>query len=111
MRSKVGHDNMGLLTSTSISTTAFLLGCLFTSALWDSTLLYSKEPLSDAALQAIELYYLTWWNGAVAVKTFLHFVFLADFTSLVVKFAKYTDSSYFFSGASLGRILKFIRYA
>jgi hypothetical protein len=114
------------LTSTAIVSASFLLGVLFTSVLWDGSILYASSPVTEATVEAVENYYLTWWNGAMTVKAFLHIVVspsvsprtgrvgsgcrptpllgqvFALFMSLVAKFARYTETAYYFSGASLG---------
>jgi len=47
--------------------------CFSLRLLWDSNVLFGlKEPISRATIEAIESYYLTWWNGPMAVKMFLH---------------------------------------
>ena len=55
-------------------TSSFILGILFTSLLWDGTVLFPKEQVTAATIEAVEAYYLTWWNGAMTVKVFLHVV-------------------------------------
>ncbi|CEQ38738.1 SPOSA6832_00195 [Sporobolomyces salmonicolor] len=93
---------MGFLTSTALVSSSFLIGTLFTSLLWDGTVLYGlKEPISKATIDAVESYYLTWWNGPMAVKMFLHFVMLLLFLSLVAKFARHSETAFYFSGGSL----------
>lgn len=45
------------------------------SLLWDSTVLYGlTAPISEETIEAVENYYLTWWNGGMAVKMFMHIV-------------------------------------
>ncbi|GAA5876076.1 hypothetical protein JCM16303_007013 [Sporobolomyces ruberrimus] len=93
---------MGFLTSSALVSSSFLLGNLFTGLLWDSNVLFGlKEPISKATIEAIEAYYLTWWNGPMAVKMFLHVMMLVLFLSIVAKFARYTDTAYYFSGGSI----------
>ncbi|GAA5951350.1 hypothetical protein JCM10213_007636 [Rhodosporidiobolus nylandii] len=96
---------MGFLTSCVPSrpvTSSFLIGVLFTSLLWDSTVLYGlKEPISKFQIEAVETYYLSWWNGAMAVKIFLHVVMLVLFLSLVAKWARRSETAYYFTGASI----------
>ncbi|BGP12520.1 hypothetical protein JCM10213v2_000437 [Rhodosporidiobolus nylandii] len=83
-------------------TSSFLIGVLFTSLLWDSTVLYGlKEPISKFQIEAVETYYLSWWNGAMAVKIFLHVVMLVLFLSLVAKWARRSETAYYFTGASI----------
>lgn len=53
---------------------SFILGVLFTSMLWDATILFPSEKITEATLEAVEAYYLTWWNGATTVKVFLHLI-------------------------------------
>lgn len=58
--------------------------CYLDSLLWDSNVLFGlKEPISKATIEAIEAYYLTWWNGPMAVKMFLH-VMVSTFGSYTV---------------------------
>ncbi|GAA5896975.1 uncharacterized protein JCM6883_007072 [Sporobolomyces salmoneus] len=93
---------MGFLTSSALVSSSFLLGNLFTGILWDSSVLFGlKEPISRRTIEAIESYYLTWWNGPMAVKMFLHVMMLVLFLSIVAKFARYTDTAYYFSGGSI----------
>ncbi|GAA5969077.1 hypothetical protein JCM11641_007460 [Rhodosporidiobolus odoratus] len=93
---------MGFLTSTAIVTSSFLIGVLFTSLLWDSTVLYGlTEPISHAQIEAVEAYYLTWWNGALTVKAFLHAVMAVLMLSLVAKWARKSETAYYFTGASI----------
>lgn len=42
--------------------------------LWDATILFPSEKITEATLEAVEAYYLTWWNGATTVKVFLHLI-------------------------------------
>ena len=45
------------------------------SLLWDATVLYGlTEPITESTIEAVENYYLTWWNGGMAVKMFMHIV-------------------------------------
>ncbi|KAK4700168.1 hypothetical protein P7C70_g6083, partial [Phenoliferia sp. Uapishka_3] len=91
-----------MLTSVAICSTSILLGVLFTSLLFDSAVLFgSKGPISPEIIGFVESYYLTWWDGAMAVKMFLHVVLLIDYVAVVSKFARYTDTTFFFSGGSL----------
>ncbi|GAA5947075.1 hypothetical protein JCM3765_002141 [Sporobolomyces pararoseus] len=93
---------MGFLTSSALVSSSFLLGNLFTGILWDSSVLFGlKEPISKTTIEAIEAYYLTWWNGPMAVKMFLHIMMLVLFLSIVAKFARYTETAYWFSGGSI----------
>ncbi|KAK4057622.1 hypothetical protein OIO90_001269 [Microbotryomycetes sp. JL221] len=86
---------MGLLTSASIVCSSFLLGILFTSLLWDATVLFPSQQVNEQVLEAVELYYLTWWNAARTVKVAVLFL------SIIAKFARKSDTSFYFSGASL----------
>lgn len=117
-----------LLPSTAICSASVLLGVLFTSFLFDSTVLFgTRGPVSPEIIGFVEAYYLTWWDGAMAVKMFLHVVvrrplnsraspaeqpipvcklttpsqLLIAYVAVVGKFARYTDTTFFFSGASL----------
>ncbi|KAL8286234.1 hypothetical protein RQP46_004722 [Phenoliferia psychrophenolica] len=91
-----------ILTSVAICSTSILLGVLFTSLLFDSAVLFgSQGPVTAETLAFVEAYYLTWWDGAMAVKMFLHVVLLLDFVAVVGKFARYTETTYLYSGASL----------
>ncbi|GAA5997349.1 uncharacterized protein JCM10292_000195 [Rhodotorula paludigena] len=93
---------MGFLTSAAIVSSSFLLGTLFTSLLWDSTVLYGLQGLpSEGAIEAVENYYLTWWNGGMAVKMFMHIVMLVLLLSLVAKWARKSETAFYFTGASL----------
>ncbi|GAA5854549.1 hypothetical protein JCM8547_004880 [Rhodosporidiobolus lusitaniae] len=93
---------MVFLTASALVSSCFLIGVLFTSLLWDSTVLYGlTAPISHAQIEAVELYYLTWWNGAMAVKIFLHVVMLVLFLSLVAKWARKSETAYYFTGASI----------
>ncbi|GAA5971725.1 hypothetical protein JCM8115_004220 [Rhodotorula mucilaginosa] len=93
---------MGFLTSAAIVSSAFLLGTLFTSLLWDATVLYGlTEPITETTIEAVENYYLTWWNGGMAVKMFMHIVMLVLFFCLVAKWARRTESAFYFTGASI----------
>ncbi|GAA6062403.1 hypothetical protein JCM10212_006189 [Sporobolomyces blumeae] len=93
---------MGFLTSSALVSASFLLGVLFTGLLWDASVLYGlKEPISKATIEAVEGYYLTWWNGPLAVKMFLHVMMVVLFLSIVAKFARYTETAYYFSGGSI----------
>ncbi|GAA5981313.1 hypothetical protein JCM10908_004064 [Rhodotorula pacifica] len=93
---------MGFLTSAAIVSSAFLLGTLFTSLLWDSTVLYGlTAPITESTIEAVENYYLTWWNGGMAVKMFMHIVMLVLFFSLVAKWARRSESAFYFTGASI----------
>lgn len=60
--------------SAALVSSAFIVGVLFTSLLWDATILFPSERVTEATLESIEAYYLTWWNGAMTVKVFLHLV-------------------------------------
>jgi len=53
---------------------SFILGVLFTSMLWNATVLFPSAQITEATLEAVEAYYLTWWNGATTVKVFLHLI-------------------------------------
>lgn len=45
------------------------------SLLWDATVLYGlTAPINEQMIEAVENYYLTWWNGGMAIKMFLHIV-------------------------------------
>ncbi|GAA5883993.1 hypothetical protein JCM3774_004572 [Rhodotorula dairenensis] len=93
---------MGFLTAAAIVSSAFLLGTLFTSLLWDATVLYGlTEPVTESTIEAVENYYLTWWNGGMAVKMFMHIVMLVLFFCLVAKWARRTESAFYFTGASI----------
>ncbi|KAM0755812.1 hypothetical protein T439DRAFT_320520 [Meredithblackwellia eburnea MCA 4105] len=93
---------MGILTPVAICTSSVLLGVLFTSLLFDSAILFgTKGPVTPEVIGFIENYYLTWWDGAMAVKMFLHVVVLVTYAATILKFARYTESSYYFSGGSL----------
>ncbi|BGP28741.1 hypothetical protein JCM10296v2_000477 [Rhodotorula toruloides] len=94
---------MGFLTSAALVSSSFLLGTLFTSLLWDSTVLYGlTAPISEETIEAVENYYLTWWNGGMAVKSFMHIVMVVLFLSLIAKWArKGSETAYYFSGASI----------
>ncbi|KAM0793413.1 hypothetical protein ACM66B_000864 [Microbotryomycetes sp. NB124-2] len=92
---------MGLLTSASIVCSSFLMGVLFTSLLWDATVLFPRQQVDEHVLEVVELYYLTWWNAARTVKVFLHIIVTVLFVSIIAKFARKTDTSFYFSGASL----------
>ncbi|GAA5892039.1 hypothetical protein JCM6882_005672 [Rhodosporidiobolus microsporus] len=92
----------GLPMCAAIVCSSFLIGVLFTSLLWDATLLYGlTAPITEQAVEAVEAYYLTWWNGAMAVKIFLHVVMAILFLSLVAKWARKSDTAYYFTGASI----------
>ncbi|KAL7340888.1 Proteophosphoglycan ppg4, partial [Rhodotorula toruloides] len=71
--------------------------------LWDSTVLYGlTAPISEETIEAVENYYLTWWNGGMAVKSFMHIVMVVLFLSLIAKWArKGSETAYYFSGASI----------
>ena len=61
--------------SVAICSTSILLGVLFTSLLFDSAVLFgSQGAISPEIIGFVESYYLTWWDGAMAVKMFLHVV-------------------------------------
>ncbi|GAA5851801.1 hypothetical protein JCM5353_006880 [Sporobolomyces roseus] len=103
---------MGFLTSSALVSSSFLLGNLFTGLLWDCNVLFGlTEPISHATIEAIESYYLTWWNGPMAVKMFLHVMVTLKFGNdrcsysssprIVAKFARYTETAYYFSGGSI----------
>ncbi|GAA6008394.1 hypothetical protein JCM10207_000111 [Rhodosporidiobolus poonsookiae] len=93
---------MGFLTSAAIVTSSFLIGVLFTSLLFDATVLYGlTAPPTAAAIEAVEEYYLTWWNGAMAVKIFLHVVMFVLLISLVFKWARKSETAYYFTGGSI----------
>lgn len=94
-------------------------------------MLFPTAKVTEATIEAVENYYLTWWNGPLTVKVFLHVVVSTDglasetgerrllkgcaltglrsstqvfilFMSLVCKFARKSETAYYFSGASLG---------
>jgi len=45
------------------------------SLLWDATVLYGlTAPITEQQIENVESYYLTWWNGGMAVKMFMHVV-------------------------------------
>ncbi|GAA5842997.1 hypothetical protein JCM11251_007308 [Rhodosporidiobolus azoricus] len=93
---------MVFFTAAAIVCASFLIGVLFTSLIYDATLLYGlTAPVTEQAIEAVEAYYLTWWNGAMAVKIFLHVVMLVLFLSLVAKWARKSDTAYYFTGASI----------
>ncbi|GAA6055993.1 hypothetical protein JCM3770_002132 [Rhodotorula araucariae] len=93
---------MGFLTSSAIVCSSFLIGILFTSLLWDATVLYGlTAPLSEQTVEFVENYYLTWWNGGLAVKMFMHIVMLVLFLSLVAKWARRSETAFYFTGASI----------
>ncbi|SCZ90355.1 BZ3500_MvSof-1268-A1-R1_Chr1-3g01936 [Microbotryum saponariae] len=85
----------------SIVSASFLLGVLFTTIVWDSSLLFGKQILTEGTVSAVEHYYLTWWNAEMTVKVILHVVVSILFMSLVGKFARKSETAYYFSGASL----------
>ncbi|KAK4055254.1 hypothetical protein OIV83_000536 [Microbotryomycetes sp. JL201] len=89
------------LNSASIVCSSFLLGVLFTSLLWDATVLFPRQVVDEHVLEVVELYYLTWWNAARTVKVFLHIIVAVLFVSVIAKVARKTDTSFYFSGASL----------
>ncbi|GAA5944376.1 hypothetical protein JCM3775_002902 [Rhodotorula graminis] len=93
---------MSFFTSSAIVSSAFLLGILFTSLLWDATVLYGlTAPITEQQIENVESYYLTWWNGGMAVKMFMHVVMLVLFLSLVAKWARHTETAFYFTGASI----------
>ncbi|POY71167.1 hypothetical protein BMF94_5477 [Rhodotorula taiwanensis] len=93
---------MGFLTAAATVSAAFLVGTLFTSLLWDATVLYGlTEPINERMIEAVENYYLTWWNGGMAVKMFMHIVMIVLFLSLVAKWARRSETAFYFSGASI----------
>ncbi|KAG0662960.1 hypothetical protein C6P46_003048 [Rhodotorula mucilaginosa] len=94
---------MGFLTSAAIVSSAFLLGTLFTSLLWDATVLYGlTEPITETTIEAVENYYLTWWNGGMAVKMFMHIVVRPPTPpSASEVWARRTESAFYFTGASI----------
>ncbi|GAA6032055.1 hypothetical protein JCM8097_003407 [Rhodosporidiobolus ruineniae] len=97
---------MVFLTAAAVVSASFLVGVLFTSLLWDATILYGlTEPITHAQIEAVESYYLTWWNGAMAVKIFLHVVALVLMLSLVAKWARKSDTAFYFTGASIVGLL------
>jgi hypothetical protein len=56
-------------------TDSLIRGHVCRSLLWDATVLYGlTEPITETTIEAVENYYLTWWNGGMAVKMFMHIV-------------------------------------
>ncbi|TNY23211.1 Shr3 amino acid permease chaperone [Rhodotorula diobovata] len=93
---------MGFFTSSAIVSASFLLGILFTSLLWDATVLYGlTAPITEQQIEGVESYYLTWWNGGMAVKMVMHVVMVVLFLSLVAKWARHSETAFYFTGASI----------
>lgn len=93
---------MGFRTGFVLVSVSFLYGVLFIASIYDFPLLYGAKATSSQ-YDAAEQFYLNLLKGPTAIAALLHGMILFGILGLAAKIHRYTETSKFFDGFSLGK--------